>query len=448
MEVYSKSKPMDVNGQITKVTWKIEVLSDVHSKSMDVNGQVTKVTWRIENFSTIQDKKLCSENFTVDGNKWRILIFPKGNTADHLSIYLGVANSSTLPAGWSRYAHFGLAVINQFDRELSIAGVTTQVFDVNGPDWGFTSFLPLTELHNPKRGYLVNDACLVEAYVFTDRSIGFISHELIVKTDSDKLKTKECDCVKAAMDNQRTTSTKAVEITNPSPTPPYCQIMAIEPEEPTEEDMNTFFTSLESKLWSSNTIFSREEAKEALAKVEKALNMTPVNFYDSGKLSPLKHAFKILASFDCSSTTLTIEQKKELFAMEESLKELADRAAKALQDKNFLTEKESIKLTITHKLDLNLIRYKEVESEVKQVEKRLAALHVQVEEAQKERENMLAEGKEIFKSSKEMKMELEALEMQWAEYEAMAKVAEEEESIVLAEWGRIKDFISSIKGKI
>ncbi|KAB2063347.1 hypothetical protein ES319_A10G210500v1 [Gossypium barbadense] len=111
---------MDVNEQITKVTWKIEVLSDVHSKSMDVNGQVTKVTWRIENFSTIQDKKLCSENFTVDGNKWRFIIYPKGDAVDHLSIYLGVADSSTLPAGWIRYAHFGLAVIDQFDRELSI----------------------------------------------------------------------------------------------------------------------------------------------------------------------------------------------------------------------------------------------------------------------------------------------------------------------------------------
>ncbi|KAG4180933.1 hypothetical protein ERO13_A10G195800v2 [Gossypium hirsutum] len=180
--------------------------------------------------------------------------------------------------------------------------------------WGFLSFLPFSELHNPTRGYLVNDTCLVEAYVFTDRKIGFISHELIVKTDADKLKTKEADCVKAAMDNQKTTSTKPVEITNPSPTSPSCQIMATEPEEPTEEDMNTFFTSLESKLWSSNTIFSREEAKEALAKVEKALNMAPVNFYEAWKLSPLKHAFNILASFDCSSTTLTLSKKKSCWA--------------------------------------------------------------------------------------------------------------------------------------
>ncbi|MFQ6656714.1 hypothetical protein Gotur_026699 [Gossypium turneri] len=136
---------------------------------MDVNGQVTKVTWRIENFSSIKDK----------------------SSALKISLLMATYDSATLPSGWSRYARFGLAVIDQFHRENS---------------------------------------------------------KTLVKTDADKLKTKEADCVKAAMDNQKTTSTKPVEITNPSPTPPSCQIMATEPEEPTEEYMNTFFTSLESKL--------------------------------------------------------------------------------------------------------------------------------------------------------------------------------------------------------
>ncbi|KAE8671870.1 hypothetical protein F3Y22_tig00111881pilonHSYRG00082 [Hibiscus syriacus] len=72
----------------------------------------------------------------------------------------------------------------------------------------------------------------------------------------------------------------------------------------------------------------------------------------------LKQAFKILASFDCSSTTLTIEQKMSC-CHGGSLKELANRAAKAAQDKIQLTEKESIKLTITCNLDRNLVRYKE-----------------------------------------------------------------------------------------
>lgn len=214
----------------------------------------------------------------------------------------------------------------------------------------------------------------------------------------------------------------------------FSAFQAIEPEEPTEEDMNTFFTSLESELSSSNIVFSQDEAKEALAKVDEALNMTPVNFYDSGKIPLLKQALQILASFDCSSTTLTIEQKDELLAMEESLKELAERATKTTQDKKHLTTKKSVKLTINRNLDRNLIRYKEIESEVKHVEQKLAAL--------------LAERKEIFRNSKEMKIELQALDKEWAEYEANAKVAEEEEKTVEAEWRRMKDFISSIKGKI
>ncbi|MFQ6646691.1 hypothetical protein Gotur_019298 [Gossypium turneri] len=63
---------MDVNGLITKVTWRVEILSAVHSlsKSLGVNGQITKVTWRIENFSSIKDPRLYSENFSVDGHKW------------------------------------------------------------------------------------------------------------------------------------------------------------------------------------------------------------------------------------------------------------------------------------------------------------------------------------------------------------------------------------------
>ncbi|KAK8662171.1 hypothetical protein V6N13_091758 [Hibiscus sabdariffa] len=272
---------------------------------------------------------------------------------------------------------------------------------------GFPSFLPLSELYNPKRGYLVNDSCLVEAFVSTDRNKSLISRALILNTDSCKHKTNEVECVKAALRNQKPTRTKPVEITTASSTQPSCQSVAIEPEEPTEEDMNTFFTSLESELLSSDIVYSREEAKGALATLDEALSMTPVNFYDSGKSFPLKQAFKILASFDCSSTTLPIEQRNELLSMEESMKELADQQQK---------------------------QYKEVESEVKQVQQKLAAL--------------LAERNGIFRGSKEMKKELEAMRNEWEEYEAKAKVAEEEEKTVESEWGRMKHFISSLKESI
>lgn len=50
----------------------------------------------------------------------RVLIFPKGNNVDHLSMYLDVADSATLPYGWSRFAHFSLAVVNQIHNKYSV----------------------------------------------------------------------------------------------------------------------------------------------------------------------------------------------------------------------------------------------------------------------------------------------------------------------------------------
>lgn len=50
----------------------------------------------------------------------RVLIFPKGNNVDHLSMYLDVADSGTLPYGWSRYAQFSLAVVNQIHNKFTV----------------------------------------------------------------------------------------------------------------------------------------------------------------------------------------------------------------------------------------------------------------------------------------------------------------------------------------
>ena len=50
----------------------------------------------------------------------RVLIFPKGNNVDHLSMYLDVADSTALPYGWSRYAQFSLAVVNQIHSKFTM----------------------------------------------------------------------------------------------------------------------------------------------------------------------------------------------------------------------------------------------------------------------------------------------------------------------------------------
>nr|GMC94101.1 ubiquitin carboxyl-terminal hydrolase 12-like isoform X1 [Ipomoea batatas] len=96
-----------------------EATNTVDAQAVD-DPPTARFTWTIENFSRLNAKKMYSEIFYVGGYKWRILIFPKGNNVDHLSMYLDVADSSTLPYGWSRYAQFSLAVINQIHNKFTV----------------------------------------------------------------------------------------------------------------------------------------------------------------------------------------------------------------------------------------------------------------------------------------------------------------------------------------
>ncbi|KAE9447977.1 hypothetical protein C3L33_20136, partial [Rhododendron williamsianum] len=77
-------------------------------------------TWKIENFSKLKTKKLYSDTFYSGGYKWRVLIYPKGNNVEYLSLYLDVGDSATLPYGWTRYARFSVSMINQIHNTLTV----------------------------------------------------------------------------------------------------------------------------------------------------------------------------------------------------------------------------------------------------------------------------------------------------------------------------------------
>ncbi|KAL0008200.1 hypothetical protein SO802_009702 [Lithocarpus litseifolius] len=149
-------QPMEVAQAGTASTVEAQVVDDPPS---------VRFTWTIDNFSRLNTNKLYSDVFFVGGYKWRILVFPKGNNVDHLSMYLVVADSTNLPYGWSRYAQFSLSVFNQIHNKYSMRKETQHQFNARESDWGFTSFMPLGELYDPDRGYLVNDTCIVEAAI-------------------------------------------------------------------------------------------------------------------------------------------------------------------------------------------------------------------------------------------------------------------------------------------
>jgi hypothetical protein len=59
----------------------------------------------------------------------RVLIFAKGNNVHQFSMYLDVADSGSLPYGWSRYAQFSLAVVNQIHPKYTIRkGIASLLF--------------------------------------------------------------------------------------------------------------------------------------------------------------------------------------------------------------------------------------------------------------------------------------------------------------------------------
>ncbi|KAG6506098.1 hypothetical protein ZIOFF_031413 [Zingiber officinale] len=153
-----------------------------------------KYRWTIENFSRLNAKKLYSDIFYVGGYKWRVLIFPKGNNVDHLSMYLDVADSATLPYGWSRYAQFALAIVNQVHGKYTIRKDTQHQFNGRESDWGFTSFMSLSELYDPSRGYLVNDTCVIDAEVTVRKVIDYWSYDSKKETGYVGLKNQGATC--------------------------------------------------------------------------------------------------------------------------------------------------------------------------------------------------------------------------------------------------------------
>lgn len=154
----------------------------------------SKFTWTIESFSRLNTKKHYSDVFVVGGYKWRILIFPKGNNVEYLSFYLDVADSGALPYGWSRYAAFSLAVVNQIQYKYSVRKDTQHQFNARESDWGFTSFMPLSDLYDPARGYLVNDTIVIEAEVAVRRIMDYWSYDSKKETGFVGLKNQGATC--------------------------------------------------------------------------------------------------------------------------------------------------------------------------------------------------------------------------------------------------------------
>ena len=76
-----------------------------------------------------------------------------------------------------------------------ICGAETQhQFNARESDWGFTSFMPLSELYDPGRGYLANDTVYVEAEVIVRKVLDYWSYDSKKETGFVGLKNQGATC--------------------------------------------------------------------------------------------------------------------------------------------------------------------------------------------------------------------------------------------------------------
>ncbi|TEB31291.1 ubiquitin carboxyl-terminal hydrolase 5 [Coprinellus micaceus] len=112
-------------------------------------------TWRLTNWKKLE-KKLTSPDFECGGHKWRVLLFPFGNSNappnDTVSVYLDYADPKKSPEGWHACAQFALVISNIHDPTIYTVSHAHHRFIAEECDWGFTRFSELRKLFNAVDG--------------------------------------------------------------------------------------------------------------------------------------------------------------------------------------------------------------------------------------------------------------------------------------------------------
>ncbi|KDD73658.1 ubiquitin carboxyl-terminal hydrolase, partial [Helicosporidium sp. ATCC 50920] len=124
-------------------------------------------TWEIPNFSQIEHKEY-SDKFEAGGSTWRLLVFPHGNNTDHLSVFLAIPDAQDLPSDWTLYAAFRLHLFSSRGHEHDLVKDAQHHFSRREVDWGYNTFIPLSELHDPARGFLSSGSLTLRVQVWVN----------------------------------------------------------------------------------------------------------------------------------------------------------------------------------------------------------------------------------------------------------------------------------------
>ncbi|XP_012833033.1 PREDICTED: uncharacterized protein LOC105953897 [Erythranthe guttata] len=116
-----------------------------------------KRDWKIQNFSKLGNF-WSSEEFNAGGHKWKIRLYSKGDGKEaesHVTIYLYYLGSESVQANYT------ICIKNQVSDQHMKRTSIDHLFSASDNSWGWGKFMEIATMNNPKKGFVVNDSCLV-----------------------------------------------------------------------------------------------------------------------------------------------------------------------------------------------------------------------------------------------------------------------------------------------
>ncbi|KAF8054831.1 hypothetical protein N665_1311s0001 [Sinapis alba] len=131
------------------------------SETFSISSSSDKYTWTINKFSTLL-KDLNSPVFSLGGKKWSLLIVPSGygsGRGKYVSLFLQLSTNQRRAYEYI-YVRVKFRVINQ--RKLSNRESELRNWYGRTYSWGIVDLISFDDLRDSSKGFLVNDALIVE----------------------------------------------------------------------------------------------------------------------------------------------------------------------------------------------------------------------------------------------------------------------------------------------
>ncbi|XP_074566179.1 uncharacterized protein LOC141822745 [Curcuma longa] len=141
---------------------KVGLIHESLSLKKDLTPRIYK--WVIKDVSKSKDK-LISDTFAAGGYNWSISLHPNVTTyKDFLAVFLVMDKSASLASKTSLYVEYSFCLLDQHNaKHWKRAG--KNLFSSENASWGWPEFLCWNDVQDPSRGFLHNEACIVEASI-------------------------------------------------------------------------------------------------------------------------------------------------------------------------------------------------------------------------------------------------------------------------------------------